>query len=50
MEERRARKKIQTKPSPKKIATEETAIRSAASIVEEIDKKWPTKVPAPSGL
>jgi hypothetical protein len=34
------------KPSPKKIATVETAIRHAAYILEEIDRKWPTKAPA----
>jgi hypothetical protein len=34
------------KPSPKKIATVETAIRHAAYILGEIDKKWPTKAPA----
>jgi hypothetical protein len=33
-------------PSPKKIATVETAIRHAACILEEIDRKWPTQAPA----
>ncbi len=33
------------KPSPKKIATVETAIRHAAYILGEIDKKWPSKAP-----
>jgi hypothetical protein len=31
------------KPSPKKIATVETAIRHAAYILEQIDRKWPDK-------
>ncbi|MGC2769446.1 MAG: hypothetical protein WB607_28370 [Candidatus Acidiferrum sp.] len=31
------------RPSPKKIATVETAIRHAAYILEEIDRKWPQK-------
>ena len=31
------------KPSPKKIATVETAIRQAAYILGEIGKKWPSK-------
>lgn len=34
------------KPSPKKITAVETAIRHAAYILGEIDKKWPTKAPA----
>lgn len=35
------------RPSPKKVATVETAIRHATYNLEEIDKKWPTKAPAP---
>jgi hypothetical protein len=35
------------RPSPKKIATVDTAIRHAASILQEIDRKWPTEAPAP---
>jgi hypothetical protein len=35
------------KPSPKKIATVETALRHAVYILGEIDNKWPTKAPAP---
>jgi hypothetical protein len=31
------------KPSPKKVATVETAIRYAAYILEEIDRKWSDK-------
>jgi hypothetical protein len=31
------------KPSPKKIATVEAAIRNAAYILEEIGRKWPAK-------
>jgi hypothetical protein len=34
------------KPSPKKIATVETAIRHAAYILGEIDSKWPSKAPS----
>jgi hypothetical protein len=34
-------------PSPKKISTIEAAIRRAAYIPGEIDKKWPIKAPAP---
>ena len=33
------------KPGPKKIAALETAIRNAAYILEEIDRKWPDKAP-----
>jgi hypothetical protein len=33
------------KPSPKKVATVETAIRHAAYILGEIDRKWPSKSP-----
>jgi hypothetical protein len=33
------------KPSLKKIAAVETAIRHAAYILEEIDRKWPAKAP-----
>jgi hypothetical protein len=36
------------KPSPKKIATVETAIRTAAYILSEIDKKWPSRAPGSS--
>jgi hypothetical protein len=34
------------KLTPKKVGTVETAIRHAAYILGEIDKKWPTKAPA----
>jgi hypothetical protein len=34
------------KPTPKKIAAVETAIRHAVYILGEIDKKWPTAPPA----
>jgi len=33
---------------PKKVGTVETAIRHAAYILSEIDKKWPSEAPAPS--
>ncbi|MGC2766243.1 MAG: hypothetical protein WB607_12135 [Candidatus Acidiferrum sp.] len=35
------------KPTPKKVGAVETAIRHAVYILSEIDKKWPTKAPAP---
>lgn len=34
------------KLTPKKVGTVETAMRHAAYILSEIDKKWPTKAPA----
>ena len=34
------------KLTPKKVGTVETATRHAAYILNEIDKKWPTKAPA----
>jgi hypothetical protein len=31
------------RPSPKKVATVDTAIRHAAYILQEIDRKWPSE-------
>jgi hypothetical protein len=38
---------IEEKPSPVRMSTVDRAIRNAAYILSEIDKKWPTKAPAP---
>jgi hypothetical protein len=35
---------LDDKPSPKKIAAVEKAIRDAAFILQEIDRKWPTRL------
>jgi hypothetical protein len=37
---------IDDKPSPVKIITVDKAIRNAAYILAEIDKKWPSEAPA----
>ena len=34
------------RPSPKKVATVDTAIRHAAYIMDEIDKKWSSWAPS----
>jgi hypothetical protein len=36
------------RPSPKKVATVETAIRHAAYILGEIDRKWPSNTLPPT--
>jgi hypothetical protein len=38
---------IEEKPSPVRMSTVDKAIRNAAYILGEIDKKWPSKAPAP---
>jgi hypothetical protein len=37
---------IEEKPSPVRMSTVDKAIRNAAYILSEIDKKWPTKAPS----
>ena len=38
---------IEEKPSPVRMTTVDKAIQNAAYILGQIDKKWPTKAPAP---
>jgi hypothetical protein len=38
---------IEKKPSPARMSTVDKAIRNATYILSEIDKKWPSKAPAP---
>jgi len=38
---------IEDKPSPVRMSTVDKAIRNAAYILREIDKKWPSKASAP---